>query len=202
MRRTKEEALQTRNEILDAALAAFSREGYERARLQDIARAADVTRGAIYHHFGSKEGLFVALVEDASDLANKALERAFLEGGSVVEIIGNILIYSLSLLEEDRRFRQIMALSLMNLSAQVPAYEQQRYEDARELVKTVAAGFQAGIDNGELRADVEPTAMARALLAYQNGLIFLWLSNRDAFSIKESAPTMAELFLRGIVARA
>lgn len=200
MRRTKEEALQTRSEILDSALVAFSREGYERARLEDIASAADVTRGAIYHHFGSKEGLFMALVEDASDLANKATERALAQGGSVPDIIANILIFTLSLLEEDRRFRQIMALSLTNLATQVSAYERRRYVEARNLVNSIATGFQAGIASGELRADVEPTAMARALLAYQNGLTFLWLSNRDAFSVKESAPIMAKLFMQGIVA--
>jgi len=58
MRRTKEEAAQTRQELLDAALTVFSQEGYEAARLQDIAQAAAVTRGAIYHHFGNKAGLF------------------------------------------------------------------------------------------------------------------------------------------------
>ena len=48
MRRIKEEADKTRQAILDAALTIFSRQGYHPARLQDIAEAADVTRGGVF----------------------------------------------------------------------------------------------------------------------------------------------------------
>ena len=62
MRRTKEEAEQTRQDLLDAALTVFSQKGYTATRLEDVARAAGVTRGAIYHHFGSKAELYSALI--------------------------------------------------------------------------------------------------------------------------------------------
>ena len=110
MRRTKEEAAQTRQELLEAALTVFSQEGYEAARLEDIAQAAGVTRGAIYHHFGNKAGLFMVLVEDASTLGNMAIARAIEEGGAFAEITARILVYTLNLLEENRRFREVMAL--------------------------------------------------------------------------------------------
>lgn len=42
--------------------------------------------------------------------------------------------------------------------------------------------------------------MARALLAYQNGLAILWLANPEAFSVKASAAAFADLFLRGVLA--
>ena len=59
----------TRARILDAALAEFREHGYERAGLRRIAAAARVTTGAVYNHFGSKEGLFDALVgESAAEL--------------------------------------------------------------------------------------------------------------------------------------
>jgi len=62
MKRTQEEAAKTRQDLLDAALQVFSQQGYQAARLQDIAKAAGVTRGAIYHHFGSKAELFNTLM--------------------------------------------------------------------------------------------------------------------------------------------
>mgnify|MGYP000881159965 FL=1 len=59
----------TRARILEAALAEFRDRGYERAGLRRIAAAARVTTGAVYNHFGSKEGLFDALVgESAAEL--------------------------------------------------------------------------------------------------------------------------------------
>ena len=53
MRRTKSEAEQTRNSILDAALTLFDEQGYTQTTLSSIARQAGVTRGAIYWHFAS-----------------------------------------------------------------------------------------------------------------------------------------------------
>ena len=59
----------TRARILEAALAEFRDRGYERTGLRRIAAAARVTTGAVYNHFGSKEGLFDALVgENAAEL--------------------------------------------------------------------------------------------------------------------------------------
>jgi TetR/AcrR family acrAB operon transcriptional repressor len=61
VRRTKEEALATRNRILDAAEQVFYDKGVSRTSLADIAEAAGVTRGAIYWHFENKGDLFTAM---------------------------------------------------------------------------------------------------------------------------------------------
>lgn len=53
----------TRTLLLDAAEALFARKGLGAAALEDIADAAGYTRGAIYAHFGSKEELFLAVIE-------------------------------------------------------------------------------------------------------------------------------------------
>ena len=65
-RRTKAEAEQTREQILDAAETVFLRRGVARASLEEIAKAAGVTRGAVYWHFRNKADLFdqVMALED------------------------------------------------------------------------------------------------------------------------------------------
>jgi TetR/AcrR family acrAB operon transcriptional repressor len=62
-RSTKEEALETRNRILDAAENVFHARGVARTSLADVAQAANVTRGAIYWHFRNKSDLFDAMCE-------------------------------------------------------------------------------------------------------------------------------------------
>ncbi len=54
----------TRSKFLDAALRVFSRDGFERSSLEDIAAEAGHTRGAFYANFATKEDLFIALLED------------------------------------------------------------------------------------------------------------------------------------------
>ena len=61
-RRTKEEALETRGRILDAAEAVFHEKGVAHASLAEIAETAGVTRGAIYWHFKDKADLFHAMM--------------------------------------------------------------------------------------------------------------------------------------------
>jgi TetR/AcrR family transcriptional regulator, acrAB operon repressor len=60
---TKEEALETRSRILDAAENVFHAQGVGRTSLDDVAQAANVTRGAIYWHFRNKSDLFDAMCE-------------------------------------------------------------------------------------------------------------------------------------------
>lgn len=62
-RSTKEEALETRNRILDAGEEVFYTRGLAQSSLADVALAADVTRGAIYWHFKNKSDLFDAICE-------------------------------------------------------------------------------------------------------------------------------------------
>lgn len=62
--------------MLDTARATFALHGYELATNQRLADAADTTSGAMYHYFGSKLGLYVAIYEDVQALINKQFEEA------------------------------------------------------------------------------------------------------------------------------
>jgi len=53
----------TRNALLEAATALFFERGFGRTALEDVAAAAQVTRGAVYHHFANKQQLFEAVLE-------------------------------------------------------------------------------------------------------------------------------------------
>jgi AcrR family transcriptional regulator len=57
----------TRKELLQNARAAFAEHGYSEAPIEAVVRAAGMTKGALYHHFGSKQGLFVAVVRDVAE---------------------------------------------------------------------------------------------------------------------------------------
>ena len=63
VRRTKEDAQETRNRILDTAVEVFSRQGVAQTSLNAIAKEAGVTRGAIYWHFANKVSMFDAMIE-------------------------------------------------------------------------------------------------------------------------------------------
>lgn len=78
----------TRRDLILAGSRAFSSVGYADARAEEIVAAAGLTRGALYHHFDGKHGLFRAVLEDIQkDLATEIRDRALAIEGSPMERI-------------------------------------------------------------------------------------------------------------------
>ena len=200
MKRTKEEALETKNALLNAALSVFSQKGFQAAGLQEIAEEAGVTRGAIYHHFDGKMEMFTTLVEEASKASGAVIGKSIAEGGSFVEVLQRVLVRSLQLLEEDTRFREVKAITLYKTGMvdELSEFNQQRSEQTSMLVQQLAQMMAQGIAEGLLRADMAPEVVARAFIAFQEGLADLYLTNPALFSISEEAPMFAEIFLNGV----
>ncbi|HEX4773592.1 MAG TPA: TetR/AcrR family transcriptional regulator [Bryobacteraceae bacterium] len=67
----------TKRKLIEAAYEVFSRDGFEAARIEDIAALAGFTRGAYYAHFESKSDIFFALLEDKAAVAREKLSAVF-----------------------------------------------------------------------------------------------------------------------------
>jgi TetR/AcrR family acrAB operon transcriptional repressor len=200
MRRTKEEAEITRQNLLTHALSVFSRHGYAETRLEDIAAEARVTRGAIYHHFGSKAELYNAMVTEASGRAIGVLENAINAGGNTLDVLKRVFIDLLTYAHDDPQFRAINELVLFKTGSAPELQEGFQYKIAgnRQMVDFFAGKIQAGIEAGEVRADVDPRDAAISLMALNNGLLSLWLLDPDLFALKQRAGTIADIFIQGI----
>ena len=200
MRKTKEEAAITREQLLRKALAVFSKKGYSAATLQDIASEADVTRGAIYWHFGSKAELYNTLIKEYSDRGSQIVQQAASQGGTLIDILRRVFVRQLEIVEKDREMRALMELYLFK-TGPVPELEKgrlQQIESGNSLIEMLAGFMGQGIEAGLLRSDVDSKDMARAYLAFQNGLIQLWLTNPKKFSLEASAISFADILLTGI----
>lgn len=75
-RRTKAESDATAADVRRAARGLFARDGYAAVKLEDVAAAAGVTRGAVYHHFGNKLGLFAAVLADVHAEVGRSVAQA------------------------------------------------------------------------------------------------------------------------------
>ena len=202
MRKTKEEAAVTREQLLKKALAVFSKKGYASTTLQDIASEADVTRGAIYWHFGSKAELYNTLVEEYSGRGNQIVQQAAAEGGSLLDILRRVFVRQLEAIEKDRELRALIELYLFK-TGPVPELEvgrQQQIESSHALIEMLTGIMEQGIQAGILRSDVQAPDMARAYLAFQNGLIQQWISAPDQYSLAAKANSFADILMAGIQA--
>ncbi len=204
MRRTKEEAEKTRLALLKAALTIFSQKGYAATTLEDVAKESGVTRGAIYWHFGSKAELYSALLEEYSARGSEIVQAAVAEGGTMVEILRRIFIRLLMAVESDPALRAVMEINLFKTeySPELSDTLSMQVENGRILLAGISQAMEQGIGAGELRSDMEAEDLARAFIAFQNGVLHLWLIDPTAFDLGERAPQMAEILIQGISQKA
>lgn len=200
MRRTKEEAAVTRTTILKTALSIFSAKGYSAATLEDVAKAAKMTRGAIYWHFKSKADLYNTLVEEVSARGAAVVQGAVAEGGTLLEILRRVFVRQCALIEEDKEARAVMELALFKtgLDTELQAGRKKQLEAGNALVAGIAEAMRQGVAHGVLRTDIDPTDMARAFVAFENGVLQLWLVSPKSFSLKASAESFADILIAGL----
>ena len=202
-RRTKEEAQETRNRLLDTAEHVFNERGVSRTSLAEIAEAAGVTRGAIYWHFKNKLDLFNAMMERVT-LPMEELTEEFTDA-SLADPVAFIRDHSVAILKsidknpQIRRVFDIMSHKCEYVDEMAPL-KVRHLESRTDCVKHVEAGFRNAIRKGQLPKTVNARHAAVGLYALIDGLIMNWLLDPDYFSLRRDAEKMIDAYLRGLAA--
>ncbi len=203
MRRTREQAEETRQQVLAAALAVFSRKGYSATTLDGIAAEAGLTRGAVYWHFKGKADLYLSLLEERSRAA-QALWQGGMEGGAApLETLRQLLVRSVELLEEDSDYRSVLEMSWTKSEAVAELEEPFRHK-VRGIIAHVGAMeslIERAIKTHEVRPDVKPRVAARAAYALMGGLITMYLLSPELLSPKREAPAIIDMFIQSIAVK-
>ncbi|KAA0011155.1 TetR family transcriptional regulator [Billgrantia pellis] len=197
-RRTKTEAAATREALLDAAEAIFLERGVARTSLEQIARQAGMTRGAVYWHFRNKADLFQAmlqrvrmpfqeLVEEIGDpsLAERPLEairQACQRGFERLELPRYRRVHAI-LLHHCETFAEIDPLAMQN-------------EMADDALGALRDYFLCAAHLGQLREDTSPEIAARLMQAMLSGLFHDWLRNHERYALREHGMSLVEAQLR------
>ncbi len=195
VRRTKEEAQETRSGILDAAELVFFEKGVSRTSLSDIAHAAGVTRGAIYWHFANKGDLFNEMFERVL-LPLDELKAASLDPQEP-DPLGRLMdIFTLTLRNtaaDPRRRRVFDILFLKCEFVEEMGPVMARYQtNMRDGLAIIQGGLRNAISKGQLPADLDTTRAASMLHAFVGGALRDMLFLPDAMDFGKHAQAMVE----------
>jgi AcrR family transcriptional regulator len=189
----EQRAIETRERIIEAAARIFARRGYGDATVQDIAGEAEISMGALYHHFASKEELFRAIVDE--HIKREVLEYQPQQASSVREAIEHFVAFQADHLRRDPEFRSL-SMELWAQAAREPwaqaacAASFRTFRDLLARLLTIAQ--EAGVARGDL--DIESAAvLLEALFA---GLQVQWAVDPDAVDFDRVARTWADLIER------
>jgi AcrR family transcriptional regulator len=200
VKRRKEDADQTRDALLKAALTVFSTRGYTVSTLSDIAMAANVTRGALYHHFSGKAELFNTLLQQAINQPAQIVQVALAEGGTFLEIIHRVFVQQIVAVQTDPVYRATVELVMFKLESN-PELEEAKLllSNGRQAsLELLEQSFEGAQRSGVVRKNLKPLEFAKFFLSLQIGLFHLWSSHPGDFDLERSANAAAEVMIAGI----
>jgi TetR/AcrR family acrAB operon transcriptional repressor len=202
-RRTKDEALATRHAILDAAEILFQQRGVSRTSLQDIAEAAQVTRGAIYWHFKDKADLFNAMMDRASmpfEEAGFACGAGCPEGRDPISFLIERLVRVLKLTVEHLPTRRVFEIATHKVEYvdELMAVRDRHLQNRNECLGEVEADLKRAVKLGLIGTKVPASAAALGLHALIDGLIQNWLLDTEAFDLVRVGRQVTQAYLAGL----
>jgi TetR/AcrR family acrAB operon transcriptional repressor len=200
-RRTKEEAQETRNRILDTAEQVFLKKGVSRTSLEDIARAASLTRGAIYWHFKNKADLFDAMMQRVSLPMEQMTARA--GGDDLDNPLASVRACALTVLERlttDAQCQRVFEISCHKVEY-VDEMEQLRarhIECRADCLAQIERGLRNAVKKRQLPAAVSPRFAAIGLYALVDGLIMNWVLDPKSLPLAKAAAPLVDSYLNGL----
>ena len=181
------------HKILNAAIDLFSEVGYAAAGLGEIIERAGMTKGALYHHFDSKEALATAIIEQGTDLTRDAFRHVCESSSPALENLIHGVFIVANLLASDKTART--AEQLTRGLAEFNSAASRAWSSLLDSMTTQARRASAEADLWE---GVDPDVVTEAILNTMLGALLL-SKTADGIDHIERLTRSLELFLPAIV---
>lgn len=155
-----------RDSLLEIAVGEFIARGYDATSMEDLSRAAGITKSSFYHHFAGKEALLRAALERSLDGLFALLDEPGAQSGSALERLRHIVHGQVVVLQRDLPYVTLLLRVRGNTESERWALERRRTFDAR-----IAALVRTAVEASEIRDGVDPVLAARLLSGLVNSVV-------------------------------
>lgn len=200
-RRTKEDALATRSQLLDAAERLFHDQGVSRTALNDIAVAAGTTRGAIYWHFKDKADLFNAMMERVTLPLENAIGRVGANPeDDPIQQIRDALQHALRVVTHDVQVRTVFEIATHKVEyvGELQAVRDRHLAVRTECLARMAEGLRLAFARAGRPPPITCEMAAHGLHAMVDGLIQNWLLLPGEFDLQAAGAAVFDIYLAGM----
>jgi TetR/AcrR family transcriptional regulator len=158
MRRKSRNPERTRQKILREATAEFAARSYDGARVDSIARRCRLSKNMLYHYFGSKEGLFIAVLERMYETLRKRQRDFAARAGDPVKAMRQLVAHTFSALLDHPEV--IALLNSENFHHGRHIKRSRRVRDLYDpLVDTIREVLRRGVAEGVFRPNIDPVTL-------------------------------------------
>lgn len=197
-RKTKAEAAATREALLTAAEEVFFAKGVARTSLEQVARHAGLTRGAVYWHFKNKGDLFMALVEQVRMPFQSLMDEVDKADAELSPLESIRLACHAGLVRlEQPSYQRILSILLHRCEffSDINPLEMQE-QIGNECFEEMLSVFELAKQQNLLREDLRPEVATRLMQSMLGGLFHDWLRNPDAYSIRDRGGELIDTSIR------
>lgn len=166
MRKTKEDTELSREKILNAAEEVFCTKGYSSAKMTEIAEMTGMTKGAIFWHFESKAGLFLAVNTRSLARLNEIITTTFSTSDSIMDKFRKALL----LLKKDRAFDLLISLGDTSDNSIPHDIALEVHQGVSAVLETARGYLEEAKQRGELKSDTDVFAILSPLILIMSGL--------------------------------
>jgi AcrR family transcriptional regulator len=167
-----------RRELLESALLEFSTKGYGGARMDQIVGRTNSNKAMLYHYFGSKDGLYIAVLEEVYAGIRRSEAAIDFDGLTPPDAIRRLVEFTFDYYIDNPSFVRMInnenlhQAAFLKRSKSIPAMN-------TSIIVKLGYILQRGIDAGDFRKGIDPTDLYISI----TGLAYTYVSNRHTLSI-------------------
>ncbi len=200
IRRTKEDALETRKKILESALDVFYEKGYSKTTLDDIAERAGVSRGPIYWNFKNKDDIYLISLKECYQELYRLISPEEGDARSPLRSLTDLMNNRIMILRDNQRMRKLIEIA--RHKTEIKSNQQEILELQIEIDITfknkVIRLIELGKEKGEVKNNLDAGVVSIAILSYLNGIEDTWLINPDLYNLDEYLKPLIELMVNAL----
>jgi AcrR family transcriptional regulator len=194
VRQARSEA--TRRKIITSAVELFNEIGYPATGLGDIIERAEMTKGALYYHFDSKESLATAIIEEGSIRLSEAFNNIAASSAPALENIIHGVFVVADLLSTDQ-----VARSGTQLLRAFGEFNDAAARTYSGWVEEMTERSRQAIEEGDLRAHLDPHSVGETIVGLMLGVELLANATTAGADVLQRVARMWQVLLPGIVSQ-
>ncbi|QMU74446.1 TetR/AcrR family transcriptional regulator [Streptacidiphilus sp. PB12-B1b] len=179
--------------LLAVTVQVFNERGYDGTSMEDLSRAAGISKSSIYHHVRGKEELLNLAVGRALDGLFAILDEPAAAEGPAADRLEHVVRRTTEVLIAELPYVTLLLRVRGNTDAEKWALQRRREFDHH-----VAELLAAAVRSGELRSDVDPRLATRLIFGMVNSLVEWYRPETDGRSPQQIADAVVELSLSGL----
>lgn len=188
-----------RERLLKAAIKIFARDGFYKARVEEIARIAGVATGTTYLYFENKDDLLISIFEEEMIPIIKKLATDLEQKKTAREKIHAFVFNHFGLVQKQPELARLLEVELRQSHQFLHNYKGSKFKD---YLNIIAKAFEEGQQTGEFRTDVQPIVFKQLLFgAIDHISLNYTLSRSKKINVDDLSKQVIAVILDGILAR-